>query len=146
MKQAGIRLKYKAILGGMVQGRAGLGSLTTTQYDSASGKERRKLLQDEVRASVEEERSSRTVAMRQQGTWLKWEQAMGCHLEGHLEVESPEDQVPDTGCLQHSSKPIQPVHMGQSGNTGMPSVLQGRDTGIHPKQLLSGTGRRPILL
>ena len=60
----------------MAKGRAGLESLTLTQYDTASRKERWKLLQEEVRASVEEERASRTVAMKQQGAWMKWEQAM----------------------------------------------------------------------
>ncbi len=34
------------------------------------------LVQEEVRALVEEERTSRAVAMRQQGAWIKWEQAM----------------------------------------------------------------------
>ena len=33
-------------------------------------------MQEEVRVSVEEERTSRAVAMWQQGAWMKWEQAM----------------------------------------------------------------------
>lgn len=65
----------------MAQGRAGHGSLTTTRYDSASGKERQRLVQEEVRASVEEEQTSRAVAMV-----LKDEVGTGdgtqCHLEG----------------------------------------------------------------
>ncbi len=76
VQQAETRLKHKASLGTVAQGRAGLGSLRATRYDSASGKERQKLVQEEVRASVEEERTSRAVAMRQQGAWMKWEQAM----------------------------------------------------------------------
>lgn len=40
------------------------------------GRERQKFVQDEVQASVEEERTSRAVAMRQQGAWMRWEQAM----------------------------------------------------------------------
>lgn len=76
VQQAETRLKRKAILGTVAQGRAGLGSSTATRYDCASGRERQKLVQDEVRASVEEERTSRAVAMRQQGAWMRWEQAM----------------------------------------------------------------------
>lgn len=76
VQQVESRLKHKAVLGTVAQGRAGLGSLRATRYDSASGKERQRLVQEEVRASVEEERTSRAVAMRQQGAWMKWEQAM----------------------------------------------------------------------
>lgn len=76
VQQAETWLRHKAILGTVAQGRAGLGSLTLTQYESASGRERQRLVQEEVRASVEEERTGRAVTMRQQGAWTKWEQAM----------------------------------------------------------------------
>ncbi|RXN12199.1 reverse transcriptase [Labeo rohita] len=76
VQQAETRLKHKAILGSVAQGRAGLGSLTATRYNLASGRERQRLVEEEVRTSVEEERTSRAVAMRQQGAWMKWEQAM----------------------------------------------------------------------
>ena len=46
------------------------------RFDKARGKERRQLVQNEVRAAVEEERSSRAVGMRQQGAWTRWEQAV----------------------------------------------------------------------
>jgi len=59
--------RHKALLGSVAQRRAGLRSSTSTRYDTASGKERRNLVHKEVRASVEEERANRTVAMRQQG-------------------------------------------------------------------------------
>ena len=42
----------------------------------AQGKDRRSLVQQEVRASVEEERASRMVGMRQQGAWTRWEHAV----------------------------------------------------------------------
>ncbi|KAK0146299.1 hypothetical protein N1851_014401 [Merluccius polli] len=76
VQQAETRLKHKAILGTVAQGRARLGSRAAARYDSASGRERQRLVQEEVRASVEEERTSRAVAMRQQGAWMNWEQAM----------------------------------------------------------------------
>ncbi len=76
VQQAETRLKHKAILGKVAQGRGGLGSLRASRHDSASGKERQRLVQEEVRASVDEERTSRAVAMRQQGAWMNWEQVM----------------------------------------------------------------------
>ncbi|KAK0146184.1 hypothetical protein N1851_014501 [Merluccius polli] len=76
VQQAETRLKHKAILGTVAQGRAGLVSRAVARYDSASGRERQRLVQEEVRASVDEERTSRAVAMRQQGAWMNWEQAM----------------------------------------------------------------------
>lgn len=59
------------------QGHSGCsGSLARTQDDLASRRQRQRLVQEEVRASVEEEWTSRAMAMRQQGAWMKWEQAM----------------------------------------------------------------------
>lgn len=90
------QLRHKAILGTVAQGTAGLGSLTTTRYDSTSGKERQRLEQVEVRASVEEEQTSRAVAIRKQGEEVGTGKGMECHLEGHLVMEN---QVRDTGAL-----------------------------------------------
>ncbi len=87
VQQAETRLKHKAILGTVAQGRAGLGSLRATRYDSASGKERQRLVQEEVRASARR--------LHEVGAGDGAE----CHLEGHLEVEPPEDQVLDSGSL-----------------------------------------------
>ncbi|KAI2661122.1 Spore protein YkvP [Labeo rohita] len=50
VQQAETRLKHKAILGSVTQGRAGLGSLTATRYDLASGRERQRLVQEEEQA------------------------------------------------------------------------------------------------
>lgn len=85
-----IRLSHEAILGTMAQGRAGLRRQAATRYDSASGKERWKLVEDEVRASVKEARTSRAVAMRRQGAWMKWEQAKtnfshSCRVGKHMQ-------------------------------------------------------------
>ncbi len=99
VQQAETRLKHKSILGTVAQGRAGLGSLRATQYESASRKERQRLVQEEVRASVEEEQTSRAVAMRQQGAWMKWEQAMERNVtwKDIWKWNPPEDQVFDSG-------------------------------------------------
>ena len=75
MDVAESRLWHRALVGTVARGRAGLGSSTTPRYDKAEGKDRRALLQEEVRAAVEEERASRMAGMRQQGAWTRWEQA-----------------------------------------------------------------------
>ena len=56
------------------QGKRRSGNLL--KYDTAKGKERRRLVQEEGRVAVEEERSSKTVGMSQQGAWTRWEQAV----------------------------------------------------------------------
>lgn len=58
-------LQHRALVGTVAQGRAVLGSSTTLCYNNADGKDRRTLLQEEVRAAVEEDRASMMVGMRQ---------------------------------------------------------------------------------
>ena len=48
----------------------------TLRNKERKGKEKRRQIQEEVRAAVEEERSSRAAGLRQQGAWTRWEQAM----------------------------------------------------------------------
>jgi len=69
------RLLHRTLVGTVARGRAGLGSSTTPCCGKAKEKRRRTLLQEEVRAAVEEERSGRVFGMRQQGAWTRWEQA-----------------------------------------------------------------------
>ncbi len=66
-------LRQKALVGTLATGRAGLGYFPKTQVGKAKGKERHHLLQEEVRAGVEEEGVSRAVGFRQQGVWTRWE-------------------------------------------------------------------------
>ncbi len=58
------------------QGRAGLGSFPVPHVNLSSGNERNSLVQEEVRATVEEIRSCRAVGMKQQGAWTRWEKAI----------------------------------------------------------------------
>ena len=67
------RLRQRELVGNVARGRAGLGYFPSIQVRKAIGKDRRLLLQEEVRAGVEEERASRMVSLRQQGAWTKWE-------------------------------------------------------------------------
>ncbi|KAK0150652.1 hypothetical protein N1851_008245 [Merluccius polli] len=76
VEQAESRLRHSVLVGPVASGRAGLGSVPTTRYDKALGKDRRRLVQEEVRAGVEELRASQMVGMRQQGAWTRWEQAV----------------------------------------------------------------------
>lgn len=69
-------MHYRALVGAVARGKAGIGTLTTPRYDKVQRKEKRQLLQDKVRAFVEKERFARAVGMIQQGAWTKWEQAM----------------------------------------------------------------------
>lgn len=70
------RLQQRVIVGAVAQGRAGLGSSRTPNYYKAQGKEKRSLILEEVRAGVEEKRTSQVVQLRQQGAWTRWEQAV----------------------------------------------------------------------
>lgn len=65
------RLRQKALVGAVAIGRAGLACFPKTQVSQAPGKERHHLLQEEVRAGVEEEHVSRAVGLRQQGAWTR---------------------------------------------------------------------------
>ncbi len=70
VRQAEARLDHNRLVGVVARGRAGLGSFSTLHIDTIKGKERRRPVQEEVRAVVEEERTCRTVGMRQQGAWI----------------------------------------------------------------------------
>lgn len=74
--QAESRLRHRELVGTEATGSAGLGTIPTSQYNKLEGKERRDLVQREVRAGVEEQHASQTVGLRQQGAWTRWEEAM----------------------------------------------------------------------
>ena len=74
--QAESWLHNKELVGSLATGRAGLGTISTIHYNKLEGKERRDLVQREVRAGVEEQRASQTVGLRQQGAWTRWEEAV----------------------------------------------------------------------
>ena len=67
------RLKQKTLVGTVAIGRAGLGYFPRTQIHKAKEKQRRNLIQEEVCASVEEERRSKMVGLSRQGAWTRWE-------------------------------------------------------------------------
>jgi len=73
--QAESRLRNSELVGVVESGWAGLGSNPKPRFNKAQGNKRRQLIQEEVRAGVEEVRCSKSVGMRQQGAWTQWEQA-----------------------------------------------------------------------
>lgn len=68
------RLCHKDLVSVVAQGRAGLGLVP--HHKDTKGKERRRQIQDEVRAVVDKERSIRAAGLSQQGPWTRWEKAM----------------------------------------------------------------------
>ncbi|KAI4887728.1 hypothetical protein NFI96_005940 [Prochilodus magdalenae] len=74
--QAEARLRHSVLVGTVAVGRAGLGNKPRPLYNQVQGKERLHLVQDEVRAEAEEAHTSQMVGMRQQGAWMRWEQAL----------------------------------------------------------------------
>lgn len=75
VQMAEARLWHRALVGVVTRGRAGLGFFPTPQVNPR-GKERRLLVQEEVRAAEEEIRSCKSVGMRQQGAWRRWENTL----------------------------------------------------------------------
>ena len=73
--RAEARLQHNILVGNTAVGRAGLGSFPKPRYDKARGREKRSMVQDEIRAEVEEDRRIKMVAMYQQGAWTRWEHA-----------------------------------------------------------------------
>ncbi len=70
-----VRLRHSTLVGTVAIGWSGLGSFPKPRYDRAQGKEKHQLIQDEIRAEVEEERYNKAVGMGKQGAWTRWEHA-----------------------------------------------------------------------
>lgn len=74
-QEAEARLRHRSLVGVVTRSRAGLGSFPPPALNP-SGKERRHLIQEEARAAVEETRTSKAVGLKQQGAWMRWENAV----------------------------------------------------------------------
>lgn len=68
---------FNTLVGTVVIGRAGFGSISRLCYGKAKGKERQKLIQEKVHAEMEEACFSMMMGMCKQGTWTKWEHGTG---------------------------------------------------------------------
>ena len=65
------KLRHKDIVGPTCKGRQGLGS-ESTRWKGASARERRMLVQQEIRNQEEEARVVKAVEMGNLGKWTKW--------------------------------------------------------------------------
>ena len=75
------RLKHKDLIGAVSQNRAGLGSLDEfKRFEKADSKQKKYMIEQEIRAMEDEARSARAVSMRSQGAWTKWESAAKTNL------------------------------------------------------------------
>ena len=70
------RLRQKALVGTVAIGRASLGDIPSIQIHQANGKQRRNIIQEEVRAGVEEERRGKMVGLSRQSAWTRRENFM----------------------------------------------------------------------
>ena len=61
------------MVGTVASGTRGLGYYPSPRIDNAREKERRVLLQKEVREGIEETRLAKMVGLSQQGAWTRWE-------------------------------------------------------------------------
>ena len=67
MEDAESRLCHEDIVGTVTRGKMGVGCITRTRWRTASVAERRKMMQQKVRDSVEEEKQEKAVSLKQQG-------------------------------------------------------------------------------
>lgn len=69
INRAEARLQHIILFVNTAVGWAGLGSFPKPRYDKARGREKRQMVQDEIRAEVEEARQTKMMSMYQQGVW-----------------------------------------------------------------------------
>ena len=72
VSQAESRLRHKDIIGVTAVGRQGLGNVRKPMWSSAGSKERRELVQQEIRLVEEEDRRTKAVSMGAQSAWTRW--------------------------------------------------------------------------
>ena len=79
-------LKHKDIVGMTAVGRQGIGVVRTLLWSRSDQKERRAMIQSEVKRAEEHVRQARAVEMGSHGAWTKWNTTdrkltLGRHLE-----------------------------------------------------------------
>ena len=75
-----MKLRHKDIVGVVCKGRLGLGNYETVHWKTASPKEKRHLVVQQIRQTEEDKRLVKAVGMAQQGAWTRWESAMDRNL------------------------------------------------------------------
>lgn len=72
VNQAESTLKHKDIVGVTAVGRQGIGATKTVLWSRSNQKERRAMIQSEIRRTEEHARQARAVEMGAQGAWTTW--------------------------------------------------------------------------
>ena len=73
LDEAERRLRQSDLVGTVTNGRLGLGCITRARWKNASEDSSRELVQLEVRQQEEENRKTKAVKLKAQGSWLQWE-------------------------------------------------------------------------
>ncbi|KAK0149132.1 hypothetical protein N1851_010350 [Merluccius polli] len=102
LREAEDRLQHADIIGSVVQGRLGLGCSTRVSWVKANPKERRGMVQREVRKAEEKRQHVKAVAMNKQGSWTRWERVRSRGFAGKsfwralglLRIEGPARKRP----------------------------------------------------
>lgn len=124
-----------------------LGLLPKDTAQPGPKEKRQQLLQDEVRAGVEEERVSRAVGLWQQGAWTRWESVLQCKVTGsnilqadfnrvRFPVQVVYDVLPSPANLQAWGKSETPSYPLCSGRRPLEHLLSSC-----PKALADGRYR-----
>ena len=103
VQEAEGRLRHQDIVGSIAKGRQGLGTQETVRWSRATEKERRKLVQEEVRRGEEEKRQVQAASQRSQGSWTRWEGVRQRKLKWHKIWEM------DEGTLRFTLKAVYDV-------------------------------------
>ena len=141
------RLRLKALVGTVAIGRAGLGYFPSIQIHKAKGKQRRNLIQEEVRASVEEKRRSKMVGLCRQGAWTRLENFVKRKISWANIWHADASQLKFLAQSVYDVLPS-PANLFTWGKSGIPScpLCAGKDTLRHimsacPRALSDGRYR-----
>lgn len=103
------------------------------QYEKTEGKKRFRLVQEEVKAEVEEWRTSRAVGLRQQGAWTRWEHAIDRKVTWTYLVRAEPQR------LKFLVQAVYDILPSQNGVSQLPTVPKQGHIGAHPEMLSSSS-------
>ncbi len=139
VEMAESRLRQKTLVGNVATGRAGLGYFPKTLVSQARGKEIHHLLQEEVRAGVEEERVSRAMGLWQQGAWTRWESTLQRRITWANILQADFHRVHFLVQAVYDALPS-PANLHVWGKSETPSFFWKRLFRSSPQQLPKGSG------
>ena len=117
LKVAEERLQQKAMVGTVASETRGLGYYPSPWIDNAREKERRVILQKEVREGIEETKLAKMVGLSQQGVWTRWENYVRRRItwsdlwnadlsQLRFQIQAVYDLLPSPSNLTHGAKII----------------------------------------